>query len=116
MGNLYSEEEPQWRKKIDDEIEFIKNLQAFIANRTITFEEYLRQECNEIFGEVNAYYTGQNLKRTPTAIDCQKNYIDHDADKIFHRKNYYRVERRWQRKFKDCLHQMRAGFRKFLAQ
>jgi len=98
----------------DTNIEFVKNLRAFITDRTITFEEYIRMECKEIFGEENAYYTGQNLKRPPTHIDLQQNYISYEADKFFHKKNYYRVERRWQKKLKDYLHQILSRFQNFL--
>jgi len=98
----------------DDNLEFIKNMQAFITGYTITFQEYIHMECNEIFGEENAYFTGQNLKRQPTHIDLQRNYIIHEADKLFHRKNHYRVERRWQKKLKDYLHQIISRFQNFL--
>lgn len=113
MRNRYYEEEPQWRKKIDDEIEFIKNLQAFVTGNTISFQEYLDMECKEIFGQENAWYTGQNLNRPPTHIDLHQNYIIHEGDKRFHKEKHYLVERRWQKNLKKYVCQIGLLLQKF---
>lgn len=88
-------------EKIDDVVEFNKNLLAFFTGRTITFQEYIILECEEIFGDENKWYAGENLKHPPSNMDCQKNYIDHKADKEFHKKYHYLVERHWQKKIKE---------------
>lgn len=81
-------------------VEFVKNLLAFITGRTITFQQYIDLECREIFGDENKWYAGENLRRPPTHMDCQKNYIGYEADRLFHKKCHYLVERKWQKKFK----------------
>lgn len=87
----------------DTNLEFIKNLLAFIKGHTITFEDYIRMECQEIFGDENKWFAGENLKRSPNHLDCQRNYIGYEADKLFHKKCHYLVERNWQKKIKKFL-------------
>jgi hypothetical protein len=90
-------------KMIDDLVEFNKNLWAFLTFRTITFQEYIVWECEEIFGDENKWYAGENLKHPPSNMDCQRNYIDYKADKAFHKKYHYLVERTWQKKIRCAL-------------
>lgn len=91
----------RWKEIIGTAVEFVKNLWAFATGRTITFKEYLQLEVQEILGDDNRWWTGENLKRPPTNLDCQNNYLCHEADKLFRKKYRYRVERPWQRKVKE---------------
>lgn len=103
-----------WLNKMKDwVVEHCKNLWAFVTGRTITFEEYLRWECNEIFGDDNRWYAGQNLQHPPTDLDLQDNYLCHEADKLFRKKHRYLVERRWQKKVKGILLWLREALAAF---
>lgn len=84
----------------DKNVEFVKNLWAFASGRTITFQEYIALECKEIFGDDNKWFSGENIMRPPTNLDCQKNYINYRADRLFHKKCHYLVERNWQKRLK----------------
>lgn len=94
-------------------VEFVKNLLAFVSGRTITFQEYIHMECNEIFGEENKWYTGENINHPPTNIDCHKNYLNYKGDKLFHEKCHYLVERNWQKKIKKLIRLVRTNFKNF---
>lgn len=100
----------QLSESIDSNVEFARNLLAFITGRTITFQEYINMECREIFGDENKWYAGENLMHPPSNLDCQKNYIDHKADKAFHKKYHYLVERPWQKRAKAYLSFLRNEF------
>lgn len=95
----------------DANIEFIKNLLAFVRGRTINFEEYIRMECQEIFSDENKWYTGENLNHPPTNIDCHKNYLNYKGDKLFHKRCHYLVERNWQKKTKKFILRVHTNFK-----
>jgi len=95
---------------IDPAVEFGKNLQVFVTGRTITFSDYLKMECGEIFGDDNRWYSGQNLEHSPTDLDLQNNYLRHEGDKLFRKKYRYLVERRWQKKIREILSFLRDSF------
>lgn len=97
-------------------IDNIKNLAAFAMCRTITFQEYLQRECTEIFGDENRWWTGENLKHTPTDMELQSNYLNHGGDEKFRKKNRYLVERPWQRKVRETLSFLRDAIAVLLRQ
>lgn len=97
-----------WLKETRDSVvESFKNFRAFVTGRTITFQEYIRRECKEIFGDDNRWFSGENIQRSPSDIDCQENYLRFGGDKLFREKYRYLVERPWQKKVRERLSYLR---------
>lgn len=94
-------------ENIDMVADFGKNLWAFVTGRTITFQDYIRMECKEIFGDDNKWYSGENINHSPTDMDCQNNYLRYGGDELFRKKHRYLVERPWQKRVREGLSFMR---------